>query len=282
MRINVPCKINLFLDVTGRRADGYHLLATAFHTVGIYDILTIAEADTTTLTVTGPYAGLSGDPEKNTVMKIYRHFEKEFGFNRNVAITLEKHIPVGAGLGGGSADAAYCIKALNEIGGFGLSADAMRDIGVIYGADVPFFIDGGFAWAEGIGDVLLPKPRMNADIIVIYPNIHVSTKDAYAAIRPDDYGRGDAAAMRAAIDSKRVDKVAGLCYNIFEGALFRNMEALAAVKKDIERHAGMTAHMSGSGSAFFIIFEDGMKASLVYHALAENMKDSHVFPAKFV
>lgn len=271
--IAAPCKINLFLDITGRRADGYHTIETAFHTVALADRITISDARETTLSVTGAYGALSGDPNENLLMKVYRCFNTEYGFDRPLNIVLEKNVPVGAGLGGGSSDAAQFINALDRIGRLRLSADTLNAIAVSFGADVPFFLTGGFAWGSGIGEVLTPLPkRIKAHAVIAYPRMHISTKEAYQAFSPSDFGHGDIDAFKASIGGP-VDKIDKTCYNVFQEVLLKKNKELALAKAAIEAKASMTAHMSGSGSAFFFLFDSRRKATLVQRALTGSNTD---------
>ncbi|MEK6793355.1 MAG: 4-(cytidine 5'-diphospho)-2-C-methyl-D-erythritol kinase [Spirochaetota bacterium] len=277
--IEAPCKINLFLDIIEKRPDGYHAIETAFHTIGLCDRISLKDAERTTLSVSGRYAALTGDPENNLIMKVYRFFSEEYDFDRPLAIDLEKNVPVGAGLGGGSSDAAHIIMALDRIGTLGLDAATMSAIAVRFGADVPFFINGGFAWGSGIGEVLTPYPnRLSGYAVIAYPRIAIATKDAYQMMSPADFNRGNMAAFQASLNGP-VDKIDKMCYNIFQEVLLKGNDELARAKKAMERTASAEAHLSGSGSAFFFLFDTRRKATLVHHALTDGCANIDVFLA---
>ena len=270
--VHAPAKINLTLDVVGVREDGYHLLESIFQAVSVYDTVTAAKADSITLD-----AGDCGCPiEKNTAYKAAVAFFAATGIEGGAQITLEKHIPRQAGMGGGSADAAAVLWALNTLYEAGLTAEELCRIGLTIGADVPFCVVGGTAYVTGIGEGLQPlSPLPDCAIVVAQPAEGISTKEAYAAIdavtpalRPDH---------TVALDALHRGDLAGVCaqaVNVFEAAT--HLEGVADIRRCMEQYAPLCSQMTGSGSCVFAIFTDEEAANA---CLADLQAD---YPTAFV
>src|SRR6516165_5596500 len=172
-----PAKLNLFLHVTGRRADGYHELQTLFQLIDLCDTITIAvRADGRIERPAGP---ASVAPEADLTLRAARALQQETGTALGADLRIHKRIPQGAGLGGGSSDAATTLLALNELWGCRLSLDQLAWIALPLGADVPVFIQGSSAWAEGIGERLTPVRVPPAWYVIIYPGVGVSTREVF-------------------------------------------------------------------------------------------------------
>lgn len=168
-----PAKINLFLHVVGRRADGYHLLQTAFQFLDLADALQFAPRADGRITRRGDYDGV---PEaEDLVVRAAQALREAAGIRAGVNIGVEKHIPMGGGLGGGSSDAATTLVALNAIWGAGLPEAELQRIGLGLGADVPVFIAGHAAWAEGVGEHLTPIDPPEHWYLLVHPGVHVPT-----------------------------------------------------------------------------------------------------------
>ena len=177
-----PAKINLGLDVTGTRPDGYHLLETVFQAVSIADTVTVELIDTPDIALTCDVAGVPCSP-KNIAWKAAQRYLDAAGLTDGVQIHIEKRIPMEAGMGGGSTDGAAVLLALQELTGNALSMDKLAEIAVSLGADVPFFLYGGTAYAAGIGEKLEKLPAFSTDCMVIAKGTAgVSTAQAYGAI----------------------------------------------------------------------------------------------------
>ncbi|WP_457639812.1 4-(cytidine 5'-diphospho)-2-C-methyl-D-erythritol kinase [Persephonella sp.] len=180
--INAPAKVNLGLWIVGKRADGYHEIFTLFHTVDFYDRIFITPYHRFKVETTNP----SIKPEENTVLKAVKKFEEWTGIFPEFSVFIEKNIPVGAGLGGGSSDAAAVLNFINRYYGAPLSEEELHTLASTVGADVPFFLKGGFAVGEGIGDKLkFFDKRLNSKIFIIYPNVAVPTSQIYKKVSPD-------------------------------------------------------------------------------------------------
>lgn len=173
LHLPAPAKLNLFLHVTGRRADGYHELQTVFQLLDYGDELTLRAAPDGEVTVTPSLNGVS--PDDNLVLRAARALRTATGCPQGADIHLTKRLPMGGGLGGGSSDAATALVGLNTLWGTGLDTAALAAIGRQLGADVPVFVHGYSAWAEGIGDRLTPLELPPRWFVVLIPACHVST-----------------------------------------------------------------------------------------------------------
>ncbi|MBQ8683702.1 MAG: 4-(cytidine 5'-diphospho)-2-C-methyl-D-erythritol kinase [Clostridia bacterium] len=255
--VKAPAKLNLTLDVVGTRADGYHLLESIMQTVDRYDTLTAIRAEEITLTVVG------GDPcptEKNTAYKAARAFFRETGIAGGVAMTLEKTIPQQAGMGGGSADAAAALWALNRLYDTRLSAEKLCAIGVQVGADVPFCVLGGTAFVTGIGEGLQPLlPLPDCYIVVAKPDEGVSTAEAYAAIdRASCLRHPDHDKALNAIAAGNLPAVCAQAVNVFEEVTA--LPGVQAIRQTMDAFSPLCSRMTGSGSAVFAVFANREQA----------------------
>ncbi len=173
-------KVNLGLWVIGKRPDSYHEIYTLFHTVDLHDRIFIKKAPLLSVKSSSPFVP---EGEENIVFQAVKKFEEMTGIPQNYEIFIEKNIPVGAGLGGGSSDAAAVLLKLNEMNEYPLTEEELFEIAKELGADVPFFLKGGFAVGEGIGEKLtFLEKKIDQEIFIIYPNVEVSTERVYSAL----------------------------------------------------------------------------------------------------
>jgi len=173
-----PAKLNLMLRIVGRRADGYHLLQTVFQFIDLADQLRFRLRDDGEIT---RVTEIDGVPEEaDLVVRAARLLQSEVGVTSGVEIELRKNIPMGAGLGGGSSDAATTLLALNRLWGLDLSSEKLSELGLQLGADVPVFIHGEAAWAEGVGEQLETISLPESWYLVLFPSCHVSTADIFS------------------------------------------------------------------------------------------------------
>ena len=249
------CKINLGLHVVGKRPDGYHDLETIFLPVmDMCDELEIVEGP---LEMRQDGITLDNAPDDNLCMKAWQLLHEEFGIP-TVSIRLKKNIPFGAGLGGGSSDAAFTLKMLNETFSLGLDNSTLEQRAAKLGADCAFFIRNCAAYATGIGDQLKPLPEfsiLNSQFsiqIEIHDGEHVSTKEAYLGLNRDLFGvqRPD---LRKAV-KQPIEEWRNLIVNDFETSVFPTHPAIAELKDDMYRRGALYASMTGSGAAVFGIF----------------------------
>ena len=249
-------KINIGLQVTERRLDGYHNLDTVFYPIPINDALEVIVAEDADYDCHLHISGINieGDIDNNLVVRAYRLLATDYSLP-SVDIYLHKHIPTGAGLGGGSADAGYMLCLLNEMFELGLSEQQLAQYASRLGSDCSFFIYNRPMIGEGRGEILsevdfdLPIEG-SFDLQVITPaGIAVSTKDAYAGIKP----HLPATPLREAL-IKPIEEWSGLLVNDFEETVFSKHPELAAIKRSLYDSGAVYASMSGSGSALFAIY----------------------------
>lgn len=247
-------KINLGLNIVEKRPDGYHNLETIFYPINLQDALEVTRRENNdkeyTLHISG--APLEGEPEDNLVVKAYKLLKKDYPGLLPVDIHMYKHIPAGAGLGGGSSDAACMIKLLNDKFSLGLSTERMEEYAVKLGADCAFFIRNKPVFATGIGNLFEPVELSlkGYHIILIKPDIFVSTRDAFAEIKP----------VRPAVSLKEIVKQPietwkSSMKNDFEDSVFKKFPEIAAIKDELYDLGAVYAAMSGSGSSVYGIFK---------------------------
>jgi 4-diphosphocytidyl-2-C-methyl-D-erythritol kinase len=242
-------KINIGLNITSRRPDGYHNLETVFYPVKIYDALEILPADELSFQASG--LGIPGREEDNLCIKGYHLLKKDFDLPP-VKIHLHKHIPIGAGLGGGSADAAFFIKVINQNFELGLTADQMREYARQLGADCAFFIDSEPVYAFGKGDEFEPvELDLSAyHLVLVMPPAHVSTAEAYRGVIPKPAEGPLKGHITFPVREWRY-----LIKNDFEESIFKNHPVIRGVKAALYDAGALYASMSGSGASVFGIFQ---------------------------
>lgn len=255
-------KLNLFLDITGRRDDGYHLLRTVMQSVSVYDVLNfeLCGGEGTQLICGEPSFPCDG---RNLIWKAIDAFYAYTGLERKgkVIVTIEKNIPSMAGMAGGSADCAAALAAMNILCDTGLDIKQLCEIGVKLGADVPFTLNGGTVLCEGIGEKLTslaPLPKLY--FAVVKPDAGISTPEAYRifdsckAVSPKSYQR-----FENALKSRDTSAVADSIYNALEVAA-ADIEEINKAKKQLLENGALASMMTGSGSAVFGIFKSEEQA----------------------
>jgi 4-diphosphocytidyl-2-C-methyl-D-erythritol kinase len=243
-------KINIGLNIIARRPDGYHDLETVLYPVKINDVLEVIEADKLSFESSG--LDIPGRLEDNLCIKGYHLLKKDHDLPP-VKIHLHKNIPIGAGLGGGSADAAFFIKLMNDKFGLGLSLERMEDYARVLGADCAFFIQSKPVFAFEKGDELEP---INLDlsaykIVLVMPDEHVSTAEAYRGVKPAPVSESLYDLIKKPLTAWR-----GHIKNDFEGHIFRDHPVIRGVKAELYEYGALYASMSGSGASVFGIFEN--------------------------
>ena len=248
------CKINIGLRVVRKREDGYHDLETIFYPVyGLHDELEVEPAEEFAFLQDGLVVDCL--PTDNLIYKVYKRMQEHFPQIGNVKITFKKNIPFGAGLGGGSSDAAHMAIALNEIFSLGLTREQLAEEVRPLGADCPFFIYNTPCYAEGIGDKLSPitLDLSGLRLVMIKPNCSVSTKDAYAGIVRHPEAEGQI--KQALAEGKTLTDMCPLLINDFEQTVFPLHPEIAEIKRRLLSAGAMYAAMSGSGSTVFGLFQ---------------------------
>lgn len=260
IRLCAHAKVNLGLAVGPRRADGFHEVATALLAISLHDRLEFApRARGFTLVVDGPEARGVPRDRSNLVLRAARLLGDEFGEGRGAAIRLTKHVPHGAGLGGGSSDAASTLRGLARLWGRRVSRARLQEIATRLGSDVPFFLGPGFAMARGRGEILTPlcPPAATSDLrlIVVVPDIAISTARAYASYeipksRLTGFGQV-ATLVQLRAEAFVRGRVKSRLLNDLEGAVRPRVEAVSRALADLRRAGAHHGRMSGSGSAVF-------------------------------
>ena len=247
-------KINLGLNIVEKRPDGYHNLETVFYPINLQDALEVnllEEEKEFSLKVSG--VSIEGEPENNLVVKAYRLLKKDYPEMPAIDIHMYKHIPTGAGLGGGSADAAFMIKLLNDKFKLNLSIEKMEEYAAILGADCAFFIQNKPVFATGIGNIFEPiqLSLKGYYLILVKPDIFVSTKDAFAHIIPSQPTQSLKEIIRMPVETWRATMK-----NDFEDSVFQKFPEIAAIKDKLYDLGAIYASMSGSGSSVYGIFRE--------------------------
>jgi 4-diphosphocytidyl-2-C-methyl-D-erythritol kinase len=263
-----PAKINLFLHVGDKRADGYHALRSLTVFVDVADTLRVREADTLSLAIEGPHgAGLSAGDD-NLVLRAARALDAR----RGAHIVLHKVLPVASGIGGGSADAAAALRGLRRFWTLDVSDEALLEIAATLGSDVPVCVRSRAAWMEGRGEILTPAPRLGLSLVLANPNVAVSTAQVFRAL---DRRSGTAMTPPPAFDD--FDDLLA-----FLQSTRNDLEAPAralqpAIGEVLERLAALPgarlARMSGSGATCFALFDDDDLAQEAGIALARERRD---------
>ena len=249
-----PAKINLGLDITGTRADGYHLLETVFQAVSIADTVTVAMTESPEITLTCDVRAVPCSP-KNIAWKAAQRYREAAGLQSGVQIQILKRIPMEAGMGGGSTDGAAVLLALQELTGNALPQEKLLEIAVSLGADVPFFLYGGTAYGAGIGEKLEPLPLFSTDCLVIAKGTAgVSTAQAYGAIDAlQNPKHPPVQQLRKALEAGgTAAEIAPLCGNLFELAV--ELEEVQQIRSTMLEQGALCSVMTGSGAAVFGLF----------------------------
>ena len=259
--VNAPAKINLYLDILGRRADGYHDVEMVMQTVSLCDTVTVARTkhENINLTCSVP---ISGPVERNTAyLAAQAFFEHANIFNPGIDIHIKKRISICAGLAGGSADAAAVLNALNQIFDTNISKEELAKLGEKIGADVPFCVHGGTMLATGTGttlEALSPMPKCH--FVIVKPDIATSTRAAYEASDVSTSSKNNSEKnVISAIAANDLQALSRSLYNRFEEVLA--ISEVEEIKRLLIYHGALNACMSGSGSAVFGIFADETQAT---------------------
>ena len=253
--VKALAKINLGLDVVRRREDGYHEVRMIMQTIHLFDRLEISKNTSGQITMETNLAFLPTN-ENNLVYKAAKLLTDEFGIKDGVHVWLHKHIPVAAGMAGGSTDAAAVLYGMNRIFDLGLSKEELMERGVKIGADVPYCVMRGTALAEGIGEKLTKLPPMvKCPVLIAKPQINVSTKFVYENLKLDaDTEHPDIDRLVADIREKNLTKIAADMGNVLETVTIPAYPVIADIKENMLQNGAVNAMMSGSGPTVFGLF----------------------------
>ena len=265
MRLQAFAKINLGLDVLGKREDGYHEVRMIMQTINLFDRLEIKKIKESAIKI---HTNLFFLPvnENNLVYKAAKLLIDEFGIQEGVSVGLTKKIPVAAGMAGGSTDAAAMLFGMNRLFGLGLSKKQLMERGVKIGADVPYCIMRGTALAEGIGDKLSPLPAMvKCPVLIAKPQISVSTKFVYQNLKLDDKTvHPDIDRLIEDIRNKDLKAVSDHMGNVLESVTIPNYPVISQIKEQMMDSGAVGSMMSGSGPTVFGLFDDSRTAQLAF------------------
>lgn len=275
VRILANAKINLSLDVLGKRPDGYHSVRMIMQEIPLADDVRIDVSNGDGIEIFCNTPGVPCD-ERNLAHKAARIFADETKIKANIKIFIDKKIPAAAGMAGGSSDAAAALKGLNRIFGEPLSGEDLLKLGLKIGADVPFCIRGGCAVAEGIGEVLTPAPPLkNAFLVVAKPDFAVSTKWVYENL---DLGkvekRPQTEKVIEGLKSGNLRKIADSTANVLESVTEREYPVISEYKDCMITSGAVFAMMSGSGPTVFGVFDHESNAKAAYSLMESKTKDS--------
>ncbi len=265
-------KINLGLNIVEKRPDGFHNIESVFYAVPLCDALEIIENKEQNTSVTFNSSGIEipGDVNDNLCVKAYHLIAKDYALP-NIKVHLHKHIPIGAGLGGGSADAAFFIKLLNEKFELGLAWGEMHHYAKQLGSDCSFFISNKPSYVQGKGDEFesISLDLSNYYIALIYPNIHINTAKAYSGVTPKASSRS----LENDLLQLPIEQWKEFIHNDFEDSIFPQFPEIKKIKDKLYNHGAIYAAMSGSGSTVFGFFKEASN-------LKEQFKNCFVFEAQ--
>lgn len=290
-------KINLGLDVIRRRPDGYHEVKMIMQTVGIYDVLTFRKKErlegSPQITIALELKEMQGMAfskealpcdKSNLIYKAAALIMETYDIREGVEITLQKNIPIAAGMAGGSTDAAAVFHGLNELFSLSMSLEDMKKLGVKIGADVPYCIMGGTALSEGIGEILTPLPAPpKAHLLIAKPDINVSTKFVYENLHADTLQfHPDIDGMVEALKAGSLTGITDRMSNVLETVTVKEYPVINQIKKEMIRSGARNALMSGSGPTVFGVYENAEAAKKAYETVKELGLAGQIFVTDFV
>ena len=278
MKLKALAKINLGLDVIGKREDGYHEVKMIMQTIRLYDRISLQKIKEKTIQVKTNLFYLP-ENENNLVYKAAKLLQDEFQMPEGVVIELQKYIPVAAGMAGGSSDAAAVLYGMNRMFRLGLSMEELMERGVKIGADVPYCIMRGTALAEGIGEKLTELPAAPAcKVLIAKPPISVSTKFVYENLKLDENTiHPDIDLLVQDIEKGNLKEMAAHMGNVLESVTIPNYPVIAEIKEQMMQDGALNAMMSGSGPTVFGLFDDEEKAEYAYHRMREGNLAKQVY-----
>ena len=271
-------KINLSIDVLGKRQDGYHLVEMIMHTIDLYDLIEINEKDNDQITIKSTSDEIPLDCN-NLVYKAANLIKKTFNINKGVEIHIKKNIPVAAGMAGGSSNAAAVLVGLNKLWNLNLSNQQLEKIGLKLGADVPFCINGGAVLALGIGEELTPIKGLTKDvcILVCKPDLFVSTKEVYECIDSKDIDkRPNNKFLIECLKNEDTRQLAENMFNVLEGVTMDKHPVIQQIKDIMTNNRALGAMMSGSGPTVFGLYENREDAVKCKAILEKQFKQTFV------
>ena len=269
LELESPAKVNLRLEIVKKREDGYHEIRTVFQKIDLCDRIRFSLRREKGILITTNQAGLPVD-QRNLIYRAAKSVFERLGIDGGVAVHLDKKIPIGAGLGGGSSNAATTLKALNELLEAGFSREEMVAMGTGIGADVPFFLmERGCALATGIGERLEKIGLPELWFVLIYPNFEVSTRWAY-----QNFGLTNRAFQLKIQCLVTPEEVCGVLMNDLEGVVSKRFPQIDQMKEILISAGALGSLMTGSGPTVFGVFAEEGQASRAYNEIGNRVKDN--------
>ena len=273
-KINCPAKINLFLNITNKRADGFHELQSLITKIDLFDELSVEKSTKFSLEIQGEFAEFI-DIKNNLFTKILDYFVKNFHIDSNLKITLQKNIPVGAGLGGGSSNGAYFIKILNEIFALNLSKNDMQKISLNFGSDIAFFFENQPCLMSGRGEFLTEISQFKNEfkklkILLINPKIHLSTKEIFQDFAQKKINNFHQNLPKEFFLEKSLQEILHKFNNDLEEPAISKAPIISEILQNLQKFSPICAKMSGSGSSCFAIFNNEKNLQETYEFFIEN------------
>ena len=275
-------KINLGLDVLRRREDGYHEVKMIMQTVDIYDVLTFVKAPADVFRLSVDSAQIPDD-DNNLVLKAASLLFATAGIDAGVEVTLQKNIPVAAGMAGGSTDAAATLIGLNALYDLRFTTEQLQEIGVKLGADIPYCIMGGTALSQGIGEILRPLPAPpRAHLVIAKPDLMISTKYVYENLHANSLMvHPNIDGMIEALSNRDLIKICSLMGNVLETVTEKKNPIITQIKDLMKEQGATGALMSGSGPTVFSIFTEEEKARSCFQKIQEENLAKQLFLTGF-
>lgn len=273
MLMKAYAKINISLDVVGKRADGYHLLKMIMQNIDLYDIIRVEKRNEgISIGCDKTYVPLD---ERNIAYKAARLFLDTYNIDGGVEICIKKNIPVSAGLAGGSTDAAAVLKCMRNIYEVDVSDKELMNLGVKIGADVPYCILGGTALCEGIGELITPlKPFKNKILVLVKPNFGVSTKEVYKSLNIEKiYKHPETENLIKYMETEDLISLNRNMKNILENVTIKNNPTIKKIKMRMMNLNALGSLMSGSGPSVFGFFDDMLTAQRCYEELKKDYSE---------
>jgi len=273
MRIKAYAKINIALDVVGKREDGYHLLRMIMQTIDLYDTIEVEKCELGINIICNKH--YVPTDERNLAYKAARLFKETYSIDEGVNINIIKNIPVSAGLAGGSTDAAGVLKLMNKLFNINANNNELKELGLRLGADVPYCISGGTALCEGIGEKITNLKRFqNKILVLIKPPFGVSTKEVYKTF---DLSKvvfhPRIKELIEAIENDDIYFIANNMKNLLENVTLKKHKIISSIKEETRLNGAIGTMMSGSGPTVFAFFDDMLKAQMCYDNMKKKYKD---------
>lgn len=273
MKIKAYGKVNISLDVVGKREDGYHLLSMIMQNIDLYDEIEVEKQECgIILECNKSYVPVDN---RNLAYKAAEIFKERYDIVDGVKINIEKNIPVSAGLAGGSTDAAAVLKVMNKLFNVNATEEELMELGLKLGADIPYCIHGGTALCEGIGEIITPiKPFRDKIVVLVKPAFGVSTKEVYKNFNLEKVKQHPKTAeIINAIENDNLNFVASNMKNLLENVTLRKHKILIKIKEEMNACGAINSMMSGSGPTVFAFFDDMLKAQRCFEKMKKKYSD---------